>query len=392
MRGPPHAPPPSSLPGNIPPGGRGSVRAEFARARLHPSRQPLSTTSPRLARWPTSCPSPPRGGDGGQRPDEGGPPPFHPPHPLLQHTFRKGEAPAKPNPEGRGSFRAINRSPLSAPGSRAGPRRVLLPQGGEKVANGRMRGAPPPLHTPHPLPESTVPGGEGSIRTKSARARLRPSRQPLSTTSPRLARWPTSCPSPQGGRRWAIARMRGPPAPPPTASSPATHIPGGRGSIRAESSRRRTENQPQAPPGKTGGSINDQPVQTHPFSYQSAGWFCGAPEWPVLRCPLTGVGHNPAQPSRPSNDQCSNKVAQTVRLFGNPPSSTCNSSCVTPSPPAPRHNRPQRGHRGEPGVERSDHPRSTPPTTPAPRMWCQTACITGCSVDISQQSAHQPSC
>ena len=44
-------------------------------------------------------------------------------------------------------------------------------------------------------------------------------------------------------------------------------------------------------------------------------------------------------------------------------------------PLRPRHNRPQRGARGSPGVELSDHPRSTPPTSPAPRMRCQKARI-----------------
>jgi hypothetical protein len=106
----------------------------------------------------------PKGGDGGQRPDEGGPPPFHPPHPLLQHTFRKGEAPSEPST-------ALHNQP---------PARALAhvvsfsPKGGE----GGQRpdeGGPPPLHPPHPLLQHTFREGEAPSEPNPAGDELKTS-------------------------------------------------------------------------------------------------------------------------------------------------------------------------------------------------------------------------
>ena len=49
-------------------------------------------------------------------------------------------------------------------------------------------------------------------------------------------------------------------------------------------------NHPKAPPGKTGASSNHPRLPPHPHSLQPTGRFWGAPEWPVLRCPLTLEG------------------------------------------------------------------------------------------------------
>ena len=57
-------------------------------------------------------------------------------------------------------------------------------------------------------------------------------------------------------------------------------------------------------------------------------------------------------------------------------------------PLRPRHNQPQRGPRGSPGIERSDHPRSTPATTPAPRRGCQNAWVNRTSADEPHRPAN----